>query len=666
MDNFYQPTDPGSIDKQNQHWRTKANYDEVQSLYFDLLNLDLAKVRADYVKCWQNQAARNFRTREWDRDDGKYPWIGIDPVYDNKRSYKQAHLLNLSEALPTSQLAIPFSYVGRLIRQGTVLFRMRRVPKLILPIPIPAERARQIMEQEWKQVQKNWFSRHEVGKEQAVNLRAYLAEKLIHSNSIVINGAQFYHIINYKSGDVSRPHQVGWLLGSIDYFKLCWREFHEAEQGSTTVIEPAKALSTDYPVSSTEVLLIGKYYPKVGKHLLVKTLSQLAAEWYSDLAVLGSGRIDHYTTLPYEAASNKSEFLACLNILLTEAEKYSHLRGYGYRQHFAPSDLTPSREAQLEISGNTALRAVRNWHTEASLPPIERFVHRACKIELWQNEQHQLTTLGLDDEDWRGIYNKLFIDLRRALYHTDESILRTAYTELGLLLPTLHTRWMARLDESTDEEDTASNRFSPTDLADHLPYCEFVPLQPLSIVSTQRDVCLMAWLMTHINVKEWYVWQALKLLAGRLKEPKPETPDSFRPQPPKPPDLTADQILTSELFSLPDTKGLSYLAAERLAPLLLNYTEEALAALLIELGLLDAGTKQAAPAASPGAWVGIIHALLEAEPPRARDNKAALGRALREVFGADLKERTSQAGLGKNGSEAEKVRDRALTILRRG
>jgi hypothetical protein len=383
------------------------------------------------------------------------------------------------------------------------------------------------------------------------------------------------------------------------------------------------------------ILLIGKHYPSLGRHLTTPTLAALAAEWHSDLAVLGLERIDYYTTTPYDAAISKEEFLTCLGILLTEAEKYSHLRGYGYRQHFAPSDLTSNKESQLETSGNATLRAVRNWHTETSLPPIERFVHRACKIELWQNEQHQLTTLGLEDEDWRAIYDKLFIGLRRALYRAEENVLRTAYTELSLLLPTLHTRWIPRLNEATDEEDIEKNTFSPTDLAYRLPYCEFVPLQPLSIISTQRDVCLMAWLMTHINVKEWYVWQAVKLLAGSLKEAEPETPDSFKLQPPKPPDWTADQILTSGFFSVSPygTKGPSkeqepvtiYESDAFIVPsiwqnlLIGELSVGGFFAFLVKCGLLDAegeltelGRAEGRTKARKAPWAGTLQALMRA------------------------------------------------------
>lgn len=104
---------------------------------------------------------------------------------------------------------------------------------------------------------------------------------------------------------------------------------------------------------------------------------------------------------------------------------------------------------------------------------------------------------------------------------------------------------------------------------------------------------------------------------------------------------------------------------EAFASLLLNYTAAQLREALQELGLVDPSGR-AVSAATPGDWVGVIHGLIEAEPPRARNSKAALGRAFCETFGADLKERTAQGGLGKNGSQAEKVRDRVLAILRRG
>ncbi len=101
------------------------------------------------------------------------------------------------------------------------------------------------------------------------------------------------------------------------------------------------------------------------------------------------------------------------------------------------------------------------------------------------------------------------------------------------------------------------------------------------------------------------------------------------------------------------------------APLLLKYTLPQLRELLQELGLV-ATDGRAVAAASPGAWVGVIHALLDVQPPRLRGSKAAIQRAFSGVFGADVSERAVQAGLGTNGSEAEQFRDRALAFMARG
>lgn len=103
--------------------------------------------------------------------------------------------------------------------------------------------------------------------------------------------------------------------------------------------------------------------------------------------------------------------------------------------------------------------------------------------------------------------------------------------------------------------------------------------------------------------------------------------------------------------------------AGHFAPLLLNYTITQLHALLRELGLITSAN-QAAPAASPGAWVGVIHGLLTATPPRLRNNKAAIQRAFCEQFGAIVGERAVQVGPSKRGSESERFRDSTLALLR--
>ena len=96
---------------------------------------------------------------------------------------------------------------------------------------------------------------------------------------------------------------------------------------------------------------------------------------------------------------------------------------------------------------------------------------------------------------------------------------------------------------------------------------------------------------------------------------------------------------------------------------LLNYTVPQLTQLLIDLGLLVDG--KPAPAARSGTWVGVIHGLLDATPPRLLDNKAAIRRAFCEHFGAVVGERAIQDGPGKRDSVADRFRNDTLALLRK-
>lgn len=119
--------------------------------------------------------------------------------------------------------------------------------------------------------------------------------------------------------------------------------------------------------------------------------------------------------------------------------------------------------------------------------------------------------------------------------------------------------------------------------------------------------------------------------------------------------------------SLPGSQAIDTFALASDSPftkLLLKYTLFELTALLIELGVLDKDTKQASPAASPGAWVGIIYALIDEKGPRLKGSKAAISKAFNHTFGAVVSERAVQHGLETNQSEAERFRDRALSLLK--
>jgi len=270
--------------------------------------------------------------------------------------------------------------------------------------------------------------------------------------------------------------------------------------------------------------IIRKYYPNLGKHLPSPTWPALAAEWYSDLTRVGTEGLDWYVFSRNERASDKEEFRACVAMLLAEIEQHAHLSGYGYRGHYSPADLTAQLVAQLDSKGQAALRAVREWYTLAMLSPIEQFLYRARKIELWQNDRYQLATREGGHEEWGQEYAVLLLALQRAVPTAKKRLLRTAYTELKWLLPTLEAgrplKWQRLYDEG--------NPFFSSSLTATYVYSEFVPLRPTQTTTDQITEFFFQYLHVHLFEKERHVWQALILLAGALGEAAPPTPETFR------------------------------------------------------------------------------------------------------------------------------------------
>ena len=270
--------------------------------------------------------------------------------------------------------------------------------------------------------------------------------------------------------------------------------------------------------------LIRKYYPKLGQHLPSPTLPELAGEWFSYLGWSGVESIDYYVADRYKQASNKPEFLTCLGALLTEAEQHAHLSGYGYPRDYPWDPLTPEREHEIEASGRAALRAVREWHTLASLSPIEQFLDRARRIELWQNERHQLATREDGHEEWQEEYGVMLLALQRAIPTAKKKLLRAAYTELGRLLPTLEAGRPLKWQRLNDE----GRPFFSSALTDTYAFSEFAPLRPTQKTTNQIVELFFQYLHVHLFEKEWHVWQALILLAGTLGEAAPPTPKTFQ------------------------------------------------------------------------------------------------------------------------------------------
>ncbi|MBC6992274.1 hypothetical protein [Hymenobacter sp. BT491] len=113
-------------------------------------------------------------------------------------------------------------------------------------------------------------------------------------------------------------------------------------------------------------------------------------------------------------------------------------------------------------------------------------------------------------------------------------------------------------------------------------------------------------------------------------------------------------VRATEIESLPTVAPYEHLLFSPLTPS--KFIE-----LLTSLGLLnEAG--QASLSATPGAWAGVIYALRK--KGYFKINAAAAAKALREAFGAKIKDRTMQHGLGTNGSEAESFYNKTLETIK--
>ena len=402
--------------------------------------------------------------------------------------------------------------------------------------------------------------------------------------------------------------------------------------------------------------LIRKYYPSLGLHLPSPTLPELAGEWFSDLCRLGAESIDYYGSGRLERASNKAELLACLAMLLAEAEQYAHLPGYGYRQHYPPNYLTPEQESELEASGRTALLCVREWHTQASLSPIEQFLHRARKIELCHNERHQLATREARREEWNEEYGVMLLALQRAVPSVKKKLLRAAYTELKRLLPTIEASQPLEWQRLADE----GRPFFPIILKNTYIYSEFAPLRPTQNTERQITESFFVNLYLHLFEKEWHVWQALILLAGALGEPAPVTPETFQEKQIEPSAPALDSPPARPL----DTALAATAVWDSLLCKNVKYTLENLDGLLVSLMLLtDATSRTPTPDFKGSAVLGAVKALRERRYLRTANN-AKLARLLAERYGTDAANpHTVKRGTDQLPEPATPVYTRALALL---
>lgn len=494
--------------RENKDWREIAEYDQYTlPLFVRLKSIDWPKLMALHRADWQRKGVDEMRARKL--QFGCYCWGGF--------------YLNTKTQRP------------RLIQRYPRLYYWFPVRTLALPIPTPVEYAQRLFDKQRALLTDVYARVIERERSAATSERQYLAERLKSISRVLSNDKakwepqwQLKHFLEVGRPAAFQkytdPTNLGEVQAQLDYFWLCLREFHEAEK---QVLEAKNVSSPETPpaISAGEPAgLIRKYYPSLGEYLPSPTVPDLVAEWYSDLSRLGKKSLKYCVTDFHERASNKTEFLSCLAILLGEAEQHAHLPGYGYRRHYLPEYLTPGREAEIEASGRAALRAVREWHTLATLSPIEQFLDRARKIELWQNERHQLVTREAGHEEWNEEYGVMLLALQRAVPTAKKKLLRAAHTELNRLLPTLEAgrplKWQRLHDEGRP--------FFATSLTATYAYSEFVPLRPTQTTTSQISNFFFLRLYTHLFEKEWHVWQALILLAGALGEAAPPTPNTFQ------------------------------------------------------------------------------------------------------------------------------------------
>jgi len=235
----------------------------------------------------------------------------------------------------TDSQALTSRYGGvELLKQQRVSQRNSR-PQFIFG----TERAKQVIDSGRKEMRALWLVKHEKSKAQAINPRQYLAERLKLSSGVLSSDSEFVEATQNNTRLYIYPRPFGMLLGSIDFFRLCWQEFHEAEKvtlaATANEIEEIEqqqnqpfsedefwtsqgmpphiralmkaarensehfarmeAISANSSKQDSRVIAerIRKYYPTLNKTVFKPTLRALTAEWYSDLTRLDADALEN-------------------------------------------------------------------------------------------------------------------------------------------------------------------------------------------------------------------------------------------------------------------------------------------------------------------------------------------------------------------------------------
>ena len=673
----------------NKHWRDVAEYHRyVTPLLVRLESVEWRTVLALHVARWHRGAVEAIRARtpmfhycslalahqelikeSHTRKPSDYGWLGS---YHNARTgkYRQIQRYSLLYVHDTGTYPVRFYPLeGQPLSWG-FWFRTSDFKDLGWTLEARAMRSYEAR----KELVANWLTDREAAQRDGPHHRQFLADSLRsisqqlgryarkdHWNASGMFYEEVYNLdpdlnkalsINDKSDMYHslNPATLGEVAAKWEHFQQCLNEFYQEEKPKQAASpeKPAPKLSNLSVPTADSQLVRDTYlhFPGVFEPFVGLDEREGLRQWAMHLADLWASPRQYSAPSDYDAAyynqsgDTRAEFLAALRRI--QATIWLALRAPGAeRELFEGRGLIPDGKSEelrgealitLATRGAAWLLAWLGWREQQ---PIRQLFTALGTIELananiatTSREAERPPCLSVPDSDpvaEARRFAKLLAEFRQRL-PSKRAKLRALLAELNPL---------RALPLSIVADGPAS------ELSTRFPMLDW---PRLSKYPADCALAVAFWpnLEQALRTRAEWAARAYDIVAVALGETVRPKIDSLAPITPTLP---------------PPTNG-------AFAPLLLNYTMVDLAALLAELGLLATDTGQATPAATSGAWVGVIHGLLEARRPRLKGSKAAIWRAFRDTFGAVGSERAVQSGLGTRGSTAEQFRDRTLTLLK--
>jgi hypothetical protein len=278
--------------EENNHYRQVADWDEVMKVYLHLKDINWQLIERQVGESAQRSAARSI-------------WFGWRERIKSVSPYLRGDGPNKFRL-----------WVGSLTpRWPTLYYGKQWTFKPIPPVTTPAERALHLLAKQRAFYANYYANKIETEQAIAVNHREYLAQRL-KDVSTWIGGYQVNHYLgaggphstrtwhlHHNIGQVVRnehsktggghvgrePDNVARAWEEVNYFWLCWREFHEAEQVQPTtsaVIEVEKDDFSQTPAPELQYLDTS----------LTGGLAEMAGKAFADAEKLANA--EGYTLLP--------------------------------------------------------------------------------------------------------------------------------------------------------------------------------------------------------------------------------------------------------------------------------------------------------------------------------------------------------------------------------